>query len=145
MQSHNTTAPKGEHNHTLLNDTNAYPWFPANYGAYQPDPAVLKELQAALTTHEILAFGGTWCGDTRYLLPKFYKVMDALPRPPKVTLILVDNDKKSGTGIEANYNIQYVPTFIVLLDGKEIGRVVETVETNIEQELLDIVKPAEVK
>lgn len=64
--------------------------------------------------------------------------MDQLPQKPKITLVLVDRSKKSGKGIEAPYNIEYVPTFIVLRNQKEIGRIVESVSKSMEADLLEI-------
>ena len=119
-------------------DTTKYPWFNERYNSYEPKQEALVKLNA-VPPYEIIVFGGTWCSDTRYLLPKFYKVMDALQYPPKITLIMVDEQKKSGTGIEANYSIEYVPTFIVLQNGKEKGRVVESVQASIEEDLAVIV------
>ena len=50
----------------------------------------------------------------------------------------MDRDKKSGEGIEKQYKIERVPTFIVLKNGVEVGRVVESVENSIEADLAAI-------
>ncbi len=42
-----------------------------------------------------------------------------------VTLVGVDYSKKAIGNLAEAFNIQRVPTFIVLKDGKEVGRVVE--------------------
>lgn len=132
--------PRGVYGREVLSDTVSYPWYAENYDDYTPNPAWVDTLAANLTPkHEILVFGGTWCGDTKNLLPKFYRVMDALPSPPKITLVLVDRKKKSGKKAEKPYNIEFVPTFIVLKDGKEEGRIVESVQTSIEKDLALIV------
>lgn len=109
------------------------------YTAYTPDNAAILRLSQKLTPgDEIVVFGGAWCSDTHNLLPKFYKTMDQLPSKPNVTLVLVDLSKKSGKGIETPYNIEYVPTFIVLRNKKEIGRIVESVNKSIEDDLVEI-------
>lgn len=132
--------PRGTHSREILNDTNACPWYGEGYADYRPNAETVKQLSAKLTPeYKILVFGGTWCGDTQYLLPKFYKVMDAVQPHPAVTLVLVDRDKKSGEGIEKNYAIERVPTFIVLYNGVEKGRVVESVANTIEDDLLAII------
>lgn len=137
MFSH--TYSRGTHNREILNDTNTCPWYANGYAEYTPDADAVATLQNSITAeNEILVFGGTWCGDTQYLLPKFYKVMDAIKPAPKVTLVFVDRDKKSGEGRETQYNIERVPTFIILKNGVEIGRVVESVENSIEADLAAI-------
>lgn len=143
MLSHKTTAPKGIYNREILNDTTKYDWFALEYKWYTTNHFSTDRLNEYLTpAHEFLVFGGTWCGDTKNLLPKFYKILDTLAAPPKVTLVLVDMNKHSGTGLEKQYNIEYVPTFIILKDGKEVGRVVETIKRpDLETDLADIVNP----
>ncbi len=131
--------PKGTYTREILNDTAICPWYAGGYSEYTPNTEKLALLEKSFTSeHELLVFGGTWCGDTKNLLPKFYKTIDALPNPPKIKIVLVDMKKESGEGIEKEYKIEYVPTFIVLKNNKEIGRVVETVNESIEADLAAI-------
>jgi thiol-disulfide isomerase/thioredoxin len=138
LQTHKD--PRGTHTREILNDTTQCPWFAPNYAEYTPNAETIAKINQKQYTeeYEILAFGGTWCGDTRYLLPKFYKTYDAITAKPKLTFVLVDTHKESGEGIEKPYNIEYVPTFIVLKDGKEVGRIVESVTKTIEDDLATI-------
>lgn len=132
--------PKGTYTREILEDKDLCPWYAEGYAEYTPNKEQVTLLEKNFTTeHKILAFGGTWCGDTKNLLPKFYKVMDAMQNPPEVQMVLVDMHKESGEGIEKNYNIEFVPTFIVLKNGKETGRVVETVNESIEADLAAII------
>lgn len=133
-------SPTGIHSREILEDKNTCPWYASGYEKYTPNAEIVTKLDNDFTpNHEILIFGGTWCGDTQHLLPRFYKVMDAMANSPKTKMVLVDMHKKSGKGIEKDYNIEFVPTFIVLENGKEIGRVVETVKESIEADLAAIV------
>jgi hypothetical protein len=50
----------------------------------------------------------------------------------------LDLNKKSPEGLERKYKIEYVPTFIVLQNGKELGRIVEKIKQPIEEEVLSI-------
>jgi len=56
----------------------------------------------------------------------------------KITYINIDREKKEPADLLAGLNIQSVPTFIVLLNGKEIGRIVETPKVSVEQDISDI-------
>lgn len=136
FSTHKNDTPKGTYSREILNDTATCPWYAGGYSKYNPNKEAITQLEKNFgAEHEVLVFGGTWCGDTQHLLPQFYKVLDAMANPPKVKMVLVDMNKKSGEGIEDNYKISYVPTFIVLKNGKEIGRVVETVNESIEADL----------
>ncbi len=118
----------------------SFPWFKINYlnynSAVSTDILYLKAYRDRLT---FLVFGGTWCEDTQSLLPKFYRILDEAQFPAKaVTLYGVDRNKKSLHGETEKNNIVNVPTFIVYKDGKEIGRIVETVKVNIEVDLKEM-------
>jgi len=57
-----------------------------------------------------------------------------------VRYIGVDRQKKDPEGLAAQYDFQRIPTFIVLQDGKEIGRIVERPEVSLEQDLAKILE-----
>jgi thiol-disulfide isomerase/thioredoxin len=68
-------------------------WFQKNYDAYRPDESVvakLKKIPAKDFSVEI--FFGTWCGDSRRDVPRFYKIADAIGLPE--TLASVSNINK---------------------------------------------------
>ncbi|HJW16535.1 MAG TPA: thioredoxin family protein [Flavisolibacter sp.] len=109
----------------LTNDS-SFTWFLHNQKDYTPDQSALKALRANKDSINIIAFGGTWCSDTKYILPKFYMLSDASGlSPDRITLIGVDHNKKTIQHLSEAFNIINVPTFIVMKNGKEIGRVVE--------------------
>ncbi len=92
----------------------------------------------------MVVFGGTWCHDSQNLLPVFYRLIDKSGFPDsKITLIGLDRDKTAPDNLTKTYNVTNVPTFIVMHNGKEIGRVVEYGEEGaIDKELGDIVTKA---
>jgi hypothetical protein len=60
------------------------------------------------------------------LVPVFYRLVDKAGYPDEnITLIGVDRDKTTLDNLSTAFNIINVPTFIVMQDGKEVGRVVE--------------------
>lgn len=126
----------------VLSDQTAYPWFTSGSEAYQPDKTVLVSLKKALPADAtITVFGGTWCSDTQNLLPKFYKILtEAGIDKKQVTLYFLDEKKTSPEGTEKQFNIVSVPTFIVMQNGKEMGRIVESVQKNIETDLLNLLQ-----
>jgi len=117
---------KGVINRSILEKDTAFSWFTENKKYGTPDAAAVKNFALLKNDFSIIAFGGTWCEDTQNLLPRFYQLIDASGFPEKqVTLIAVDRQKKTINHLDSIYKITNVPTFIVIHNGKEIGRVVE--------------------
>ena len=128
----------GTASRTSLNDP-AFSWFKKGYDSYKPTAAALKVIKPQASTLHIEVFGGTWCDDTHELLPKFYKVADeAKITDSQITLHLVNRDKKTKDGSSEKYKIVNVPTYIIIKDGKEIGRIVESAKISIEADLAAI-------
>lgn len=109
----------------LVTDT-AFNWFVQGQKEFTPNADVVKQYAAVKDSINIIVFGGTWCGDTKHLLPAFLATTDAAGLPAAhITLIGVDRDKKTLFNLSEAFNIINVPTFIVMKNGKELGRVVE--------------------
>ena len=109
----------------LANDS-AFAWYAQNQKGYVPQAAALQALKASKDSINIIAFGGTWCGDTKNILPKFFALTDAAGfSPDRITLLGVDHSKKTIQHLSEAFGITNVPTIIVLKNGREIGRVVE--------------------
>jgi thiol-disulfide isomerase/thioredoxin len=104
----------------------SFAWFAENQKGYTPYAATLQALKNNKQSLSFLVFGGTWCGDTKFILPKFLSLTDAAGyTADKITLLGVDHSKKTIQHLTETFNVINVPTIIVLKDGKEIGRVVE--------------------
>jgi thiol-disulfide isomerase/thioredoxin len=127
----------------LMNDT-AFAWFQQNQTAYTPNAAVVENIKKATPGMQLVVFGGTWCDDTRQILPKFYTIADAAGfAADKITLLGVDRNKKTLSHLAEAFGITNVPTFIVMKDGKELGRVIEYGKTGQwDKEIADIISAA---
>lgn len=111
----------------------------AEYLIYKPDESVLQQLRPALKGVTIKLVMGTWCGDSKEWVPRFYKVMDQAGfNYKKLKLIAVDRDKKAGTLDIAGLKIERVPTFIFYKKKKELGRIIEVPYDLIEKDMLKI-------
>jgi thiol-disulfide isomerase/thioredoxin len=108
----------------LEKDT-AFSWYAENLKDYTPQSQAVAELKKN-TNIQIITFMGTWCGDSHFIIPKFYALLDAAGFPQdRVTLIGVDRNKKTISHLAEAMNVINVPTIIVMNNGKEVGRVVE--------------------
>jgi Thioredoxin. len=117
------------------------------YDSYVVDTLTANQIKDVLNTkfsgkqwHIDIVFGA-WCGDSKEHLPCFYKIVQSnhLFDWKDVTLIATDRDKKAGEIKIDDLNIEFVPTFIFYVDGKEIGRIIETPENSLEKDLLNII------
>ena len=115
-------------------------WFMKGYDGYLFNTDALNKLSDIskddLTIKIVL---GTWCPDSRREVPRFMRIMDLWGFPAeKITFIGVDNAKLSPVGEYEMLNIERVPTFIVYKNNIELGRIIETPVTSLEQDMVNI-------
>jgi thiol-disulfide isomerase/thioredoxin len=117
---------KGIINKSLIAADTNFKWFSENQKGFVPNAEAVTALKNKGGQLQFIVFAGTWCDDTKNLLPKYYSWLASAGFPEdRVTLIGVDRNKKTISHLSEAMGIINVPTFIVLKDGKEIGRVVE--------------------
>ena len=101
-------------------------WYGSNQSSYKPDTSVTNAMANSKDKVQYVVFGGTWCGDTQFILPKFFKLQEQSGLSENhLSLYAVDRSKKTLGNIADAFKITNVPTIIVMKDGKEVGRVVE--------------------
>ena len=127
----------------LASDT-AFAWYAQNQKGFTPAPETVQKYAAQKDSVHLVIFGGTWCDDSQNLLPKFFATTDAAGFPDsRITLIGVDRSKKTLFNLAEAFGVDHVPTFIVMKNGKEIGRVVEYGKIGSpEKEVADIITAA---
>jgi thiol-disulfide isomerase/thioredoxin len=103
-----------------------------------PDAAAAQALTSVPPGAEVTVFLGTWCGDSRREVPRLWKALDAAGGevPFHIRYIGVDRQKKEPAGEAGASGIQFVPTFIVARDGRELGRIIEQPPHGVETDLL---------
>jgi thiol-disulfide isomerase/thioredoxin len=117
---------KGLINRKDIISDSSFKWYSANQAGYKVNTLTVDALKNHSDSIQILAFGGTWCHDTQFILPKFFTMVDAAKFPEQqISIIGVDEQKHSLGNIAEAMAVINVPTFIVMKNGKEIGRVVE--------------------
>jgi hypothetical protein len=127
-------------------DDPAWPEFAAGYRSSQVEAQYIEMIRTAYQGEEFLIFLGVWCSDTRRDLPRFLRIADdaGIPRD-RITLYSLDRTKKSADGMTDRHRIERVPTFIVLKDGSEVGRITEYPQVSVEADLLTILAAARAK
>jgi hypothetical protein len=124
-----------------LDAEKTFDWFKAGSAGYTPDAPSVAYLKKNLPTYELVVFMGTWCDDSHNLVPKLYKVLQQANYPmSQYTMFGVDRQKTTKNSEHLKYKITLVPTIIVLKDHKEVGRITETIDKSVEEDLVKIVK-----
>lgn len=117
---------KGIISRDLLEKDTSFKWYADNLKGYTPNANAMAALQKNKDSLQFLVFMGTWCGDSHYIIPKFFTLLDASSFPQdRVSLLGVDRSKKTLSHLTEALDIINVPTIMVMKNGKEIGRVVE--------------------
>ena len=124
---------------TLTNSSEFQPHYDHRYASYNVDADQVDQLSTALKEIEVDIVLGTWCDDSQVYVPRFLKILDVAAVPPAaVTLICVDQHKQDPLGKADAFHVERVPTFILKKAGHELGRIVESPEGTLEQDLLHI-------
>lgn len=127
-----------------FSDSSFSGWFNSEYKMYIPDSVTVKEIEYNLNDVKTTIIMGTWCSDSREQVPHFFKVMDeAGYTENNITMICVNHDKKDLSGSVDSLDIELVPTFIFYRDGKEIGRIIETPQQTMEEDIFTILNSTE--
>src|SRR5689334_17281736 len=120
-------------------------WYEGNYSRYQPDEKNIQELRPLLNGVSIEAYFGTWCGDSRRQIPRLSRVMDVAGVDERILNLVALSDrpmefKQSPGRPEAKRYVHRTPTIVVVRDGREVGRIVETPAVSLEADLLAILE-----
>jgi len=119
----------------LLSDT-AFHWMQDGVNAYEPNAAATAYLKEHLGKYRLVIFMGTWCDDSHNLVPKLYKILTTIGYPTDgMQLYGVDRSKITGTQAEQKWKVLFVPSIIVLDGDKEVGRITESVDKSVEEDL----------
>ena len=122
-----------------LNGEITFTWM-MHANEYKPYDKVIDYLQQYIKDYTFVVFMGTWCSDSHMMIPRFQRVLQLTNYPlPKVVMYGTDRAKKTKNGEEKKYDISLVPTIIVYKNGREVGRITETVRKTIEDDLAAII------
>ncbi len=104
-----------------------YPGWKTVEERYEPQKELIEKLKKIKTKTTVKIFMATWCPDSKREVPHFFKIVRQAQLQPvlKIEMWAVDRKKNAPHNAAKAFNIQYVPTFIFMRNGKEIGRIVE--------------------
>lgn len=133
QQNDSTQVLEGKLTRTQLEQ---FAWFKNQYNTYKPFPAVLQQL-TNYPKCSIMVVLGTWCSDSHELVPQLFKVAD-MAGWENIELIGVDRKKQCSTVDIKALAIEYVPVILVFNNKKLVGKIVETIQKTMEEDLLEL-------
>lgn len=108
---------------------------------YIPDSEALAVFQDVEEPLKIMLFLRTDCPDSVREVPRFAKTIElAANSNIEVEVVAVNRGKDEPADLVKGWSLELVPTFIVIREGKELGRVLERAEDKIEKDLAKIIK-----
>ena len=81
----------------------------------------------------LIDFWASWCGPCRMMSPVVDEIAVEMKDSVKVCKINIDEEQN----LAVKYNVMSIPTFVVLKNGKEVGR---TVGVQDKQEIIKMLK-----
>lgn len=118
-------------------------WFNEGYDEYDVSEEAAETLSKRTGEIDIIMVLGTWRPDSRREVPHFVKILNAIDFDEERLLIIgVDRDKALPEEMEF-LEVEYVPTFIFLHNDEELGRIVESPSTTLEEDMAAILSSSE--
>ncbi|MBN1271745.1 MAG: hypothetical protein JXB26_05685 [Candidatus Aminicenantes bacterium] len=112
--------------------------------AYSPDPEIINQLKNINRSVTIEVFLGTWCPDSKSHVSEYFKIMESVDNPLFFSnYIGLPRDKQARIPFIKGKDIVRIPTFIILIDGLEKGRIVEHPVDSLERDLLNFVSESD--
>lgn len=116
-------------------------WFDSSYQAYEPKIFVLDAILPYLDDLEVKIFMGTWCSDSQRDVPALYKIFEYLtPYSESLNIIAIDRSKTLPKVDLEGYTIDLVPTTIIYRKNQELGRIIETPNKSLEEDIMEMVR-----
>ncbi len=126
---------------------------------YEPSSEDVNALAQVEDDIEIICVLGTWCHDSQREVPRFWKILQETGNPHlELTMFAVGRSSDDSAreildnigfdvSLRETYNVELVPTFIFMSDGVELGRIIESPQTTLEQDaalILSVNKPGKI-
>ncbi len=110
------------------------------YDRYDPAADMVDALKQKLGAGiKIDVYLGLWCPDSRNNVPPFIKILDSAGSAASVRYFSLPRKANKETQyFVSELKIDRVPTFIVYMEGKEIGRIVENPKVGMIEDLMEI-------
>lgn len=119
----------------------SFPGWREVMASYNPHEEAIQKLKALAVPVKIEIILGTWCPDSKDYVSAYFKIVEVVDNPLILSSYIgIPKEKEDREPYIRDKNIQRVPTFIVFLNDKEMGRIIEYPQKSIEEDLVDIIE-----
>lgn len=117
------------------------PGWEVDITSYSPNQEVIEKLQSVDQEVTIEVYLGTWCPDSVRNVSAYFKIMDMVGNSQLTTKYIgLPRDKDARKPYIKGKNIVRIPTFIVFINNREKGRIIENPTQSVEEDLFEIIK-----
>ena len=107
--------------------------------AYNPNAEFIDKLRSVSSEVKVEIFLGTWCPDSKAHVSEYFKVLELADNPLIQTFLIgVPRDKSKRAAYYQGKDIERLPTFVVYIDSREKGRIVEVPTKSVEEDLVEV-------
>lgn len=107
--------------------------------SYTPDAKAMAALSKVGTDTQIELFFGSWCSHCQHWVPRLMHVIDDAKNPHiQVNVHAMSEDQSQPEDSIRQYDVSKTPTFVIVQNGKELGRIEEEPLVSVEADLVRI-------
>ncbi|MFQ5721829.1 MAG: thioredoxin family protein [Candidatus Aminicenantales bacterium] len=118
-----------------------FPKWQEKAASYFPRPEIIEKLRSINYPLKIEVFLGTWCPDSQEHVSAYFKIMEMADNPLITSSYIgLPRDKESRQPYIKGKNITKVPTFIILINDHEKGRIIEHPVKSLEEDIIKIIE-----
>lgn len=113
--------------------------FRTEHDAYKANTDALSKTDFSGVSLKVVL--GNWCEDSQREVPRLMKILETPALKNVATAYyLVDREKYCADPEVQKLEVKFVPAIIVYRNGKELGRIIETPQGSLEENLAAILK-----
>ncbi len=107
--------------------------------AYNPHAEFIDKLRSVSTEVKVEIFLGTWCPDSKAHVSEYFKVLELADNPLIQTILIgVPRERSKRAAYYQGKDIERLPTFVIYVDSREKGRIVEVPAKSVEEDLVEV-------
>ncbi|MCL4540029.1 MAG: thioredoxin family protein [Bacteroidetes bacterium] len=115
-------------------------WYKSNRELYRPTSKLIGQIDSLGSGDSVVVVFGSWCPDSHIWVPIFLNIADSSTLGKNIRFVAVPRSKEEQQKLTRGLDIEKVPTFIFYRNGKELGRIVESPNGDIGDNIIDILK-----
>jgi len=109
--------------------------------SYTPNSGIIKKIKSINKEIQVEIFLGTWCPDCKKHVSAYFKIMEMADNPfISTSYVGIPREREARQEFTQGKNIVRIPTFIIYFQNTEVGRIIETPNKSVEEDLINIIE-----